>query len=87
MVVIKKKIWPEFFDKIASGKKKFELRLADFELKEGDILELEEWDPKTEKYTGRKMQKKVSFLLNTKNMNFWSREEIEKYGYYVISLK
>jgi len=50
---IKKKIWPKYFELVKSGKKKFEVRLADFRIKEGDILILEEWDPKTEKYTGR----------------------------------
>ena len=30
MVKIKKKIWPEYFKLVKSGKKKFELRLADF---------------------------------------------------------
>lgn len=41
MAIIKKKIWPGYFDDIASGKKKFELRLNDFEIKEGDIMLLE----------------------------------------------
>ena len=29
---IEKKIWPEYFDDVKSGKKKFELRLADFRM-------------------------------------------------------
>lgn len=37
-----KKIWPEYFDKIADGSKTFELRLADWKCKEGDILLLQE---------------------------------------------
>lgn len=32
MVVIKKKIWPEYFELVKSGKKRFELRVADFEI-------------------------------------------------------
>ena len=55
MAVIKKKIWPEFFELVESGKKKFELRLNDFDIEEGDVLVLEEWDPKTKEYTGRKI--------------------------------
>ena len=58
-MIIKKKIWPEYFKLVKSGRKKFELRLADFEIKEGDILVLEEWDPKKKKYTGRRIRKKV----------------------------
>jgi len=57
MATIKKKILPEYFELVKSGKKKFELRLVDFDIKEGDILVLEEWNPKTKKYTGRKIKK------------------------------
>jgi len=42
MKTIKKKIWTEYFELIESGKKRFELRLADFDIKEGDILILQE---------------------------------------------
>lgn len=82
---IEKKIWPEFFEKILSGEKKFELRLADFEVKEGDILVLREWDPATKEYTGRTLEKKVTFVLKTKDVTFWSEEEIDKYGFQIIS--
>ena len=37
---IHKKIWPEYFEAVLSGKKKYELRLDDFEIKEGDTLVL-----------------------------------------------
>lgn len=42
MATIHKKVWSEYFEKIISGKKKLELRLADFEVNEGDTLVLEE---------------------------------------------
>lgn len=32
MAVIKKKCWPEYFEAVVSGKKKYELRLNDFEV-------------------------------------------------------
>ena len=38
MAIIKKKVWPDYFKLIKSSKKKFELRLADFKIKEGDTL-------------------------------------------------
>jgi ASC-1-like (ASCH) protein len=47
MAIIKKKIWPEYFELVDSDKKRFELRLADFDIKEGDTLILEEWNPET----------------------------------------
>lgn len=83
---IKKKTWPELFQKILDGEKKFELRLADFKCEPGDILVLEEWDPKTQRYTGRKLEKKVTYVLKTKDVKFWSKEDIKKYGFQVISL-
>jgi len=46
MAIIKKKIPPDFYDLVNSNKKNFELRLNEFEVKEGDTIILEEWDPK-----------------------------------------
>lgn len=88
MTTIKKKIWPGYFDAITSGKKKFELRLNDFNVDEGDILLLEEWDPKTKEYTGRKVEKKVTFVGKFKiDQLFWPKEEIEEKGIQIISLE
>jgi ASC-1-like (ASCH) protein len=42
---IEKKIWPEYFEKIKSGEKTFELRLADWQCTAGDVLVLKEWNP------------------------------------------
>ncbi len=81
---ITKKVWPEYFQKIADGTKKFDLRLADFECNEGDELVLQEWDPATQKYTGREMTKVVRYVLKTKDAPFWDKEEVDKYGFQVI---
>lgn len=86
-MIIKKKCWPDFFDKIKSGEKKFDARLDDFECREGDVLVLEEWDPETKKYTGRKIEKKITYVAKTKNFKYWSDEEVEKYGYIIMSLE
>jgi len=59
---IKKKTWPDFFQKMIDGNKTCDVRLADFEIKEGDTLILEEYDPKTKTYTGRVLRKKVKNL-------------------------
>ncbi len=87
MSIIKKKIWPEFFEKVRSGEKKFELRLADFEVAQGDTLVLEEYDPNTKKYTGRTLEKKVGYVLKFDLNKFAQKEEIEKKGLYVIQLE
>ena len=59
MKTIEKKVWPEYFEEILLGNKTFELRLNDFDVEEGDILILEEWDPKIKEYTCRKIEKKT----------------------------
>lgn len=87
---IEKKTWPEYFQKILDGKKTYELRLNDFDINEGDILVLREWDPKTKKYTGRIIEKTVGYIGRWKIdelSEFWPREEIESKGIQVISLK
>jgi len=87
MVKIHKKIWPEYFEQIIAGKKSFELRLADFEINKGDILVLEEWDNKKKKYTGRKIEVVVTYVFRTKDQNFWSEEEVEKFGFQIIQFE
>jgi len=84
---IEKKVWPVYFQAILDGKKNYELRLADFECKPGDTLLLKEWNPDTKEYTGRVIEKEVTFVVKTKDCKFWKSEEIEKYGYQVIGLK
>jgi ASC-1-like (ASCH) protein len=86
MKIITKKTWPKIFELVKSGKKKFDLRLADFPVKEGDILILEEWDPKKKEYTGRKLKKKIKYVLKFKLDDFGQKEEIEKKGLNVIQL-
>jgi hypothetical protein len=85
-MIIEKKIWPEYFEKIASGEKTFEVRLNDFETSPGDTLLLREWDRDKKEYTGRSIEKKVTGVMKTNNISFWPVEEIEKYGLQIISL-
>jgi len=84
MATIKKKIWPEYFELVKSGKKRFEVRLADFDIKEGDVLILEEWNPKTRQYTGRKIEKKNEYIIKLNINYFGQKEEIERSGLYLI---
>ncbi len=87
MAVIRKKIWPEYFDAVASGRKKFELRLDDFKIDEGDILVLEEWDPAREAYTGRSIEKRAGYIGHFRTDGlFWPEELIREKGIMIISL-
>ncbi len=87
MTIIKKKILPRYFELIKSGKKTFEIRLGDFEIKEGDILLLREWNPEKKEYTGRELKLEVTYVTNTKQQKHWSKEEIDKYGLWVIGFR
>ena len=86
MATIKKKSWPKNFALIKSGKKGFDLRVADFKVKEGDTLVLQEFDPRKKKYTGRKIGKKVKYVMNFKLNDFGQKKAIEKKGLYIIQL-
>lgn len=86
-MIVRKKIWKEYFDKVGSGKKRFELRLADFEINEGDTLVLEEWDKNKKEYTGRKIETLVTYVLKTKKTAFWPEEKIQKYGWQIIQIE
>jgi len=83
-MIIEKKTTPEFFQKILENIKTFDLRLNDFECKQGDILLLREYNPETKSYTGRKLEKKIKFVLKTKDLKFWTKEEIDKNGFIVL---
>ena len=68
-------------------KKNFELRLNDFEIQEGDSLILEEWDPETKQYTGRALERNVTYVAKFKlDQLFWTEDEIKENGIQIISL-
>lgn len=87
MKIINKKIWPEYFELVNSGKKKFEMRLNDFDIKEGDVLVLEEWNPETKEYTGRKIEKKVGYVLKFKLDDFGQEDKIKEKGIVIIQME
>jgi len=88
-MIIEKKAWPALFEKVKSNKKHFDVRIADFKIKKGDILVLKEWNPKTKKYTGRKLRFKAGFIFKIPDdmKKFYSSTNIKKYGFYIIELK
>ncbi|MEK7082301.1 MAG: DUF3850 domain-containing protein [Patescibacteria group bacterium] len=84
---IRKKIWKEYFDDVASGRKKFELRLADFDANEGDTLILEEWDKDKKEHTGRKIEAAITYVLKTKNVRFCQQEDVDKHGFQILQIE
>jgi len=90
MKKIIKKILPEYFDEVASGRKKFEFRMADFEVEEGDVLVLEEWtsaDPKTREKTGRIIEKTVGYVRKFSPNEFEQQQAILEKGFYIMQLE
>ena len=87
MEEIKKKTWTELFQKILDRKKNSDVRLADFNLEEGDILILEEYNHKTKKYTGRTIKKKIKNLTKLNLADYNNIEEIKKYGHWLIEFE
>ncbi len=87
MATFSKKIASEFFEAILSGKKKYELRLNDFDITEGDTLILVEHDSERNP-TGRTLEKKVTYVGRFKpDELYWSIEEINDKGLQIISLE
>lgn len=56
------KTWPEYYEKVISGEKTFEIRKDDRGFKTGDVLHLREWDQTTGAYTGQETVVKVVYL-------------------------
>jgi hypothetical protein len=86
MAVVHKKTWPEEFALVLEGKKNFDLRVADFAIAEGDVLVLEEWDPMSESYTGRSIEKKVGFVKKFNLDEYGQAAEVAAKGFFVIEL-
>jgi hypothetical protein len=64
------KTWPSFFEAIARGEKRHEVRAADRDFAVGDTLKLLEWDPEPlnpgthykREYTGRRIDVRVTYV-------------------------
>lgn len=57
------KTWPVFFADVEVGAKKFEIRRNDRGFQVGDTLILEEYDPKTKRYSGNKLHVRVTYTI------------------------
>ena len=64
-VVHELKCWPQFFEAIAAGRKRHDLRRAyDRHFRVGDRLRLREFDPRTQVYTGREQIVEVTYITS-----------------------
>lgn len=64
------KTWPEYFQAVVSGVKTFEVRKNDRQFSPGDVLVLQEYDPRVlnkdsgTSYTGRICEVEVCYFLD-----------------------
>ena len=88
MATITKKVQQKYFEAVLDGRKRFEVRLADFKCQPGDTLVLLEQQDGSNRLTGRKLNTEVLFNFNTKDMEkYHSREELEKHGLVVLAIR
>jgi ASC-1-like (ASCH) protein len=76
------KTWPEYFRAVKSGRKSFEVRKHDRDFRVGDIMILDYFNPKTNKYNRRipSITKRITYILKGPAFG------IEK-GYCVLQLQ
>jgi len=83
---VEKKVQKEYFDAIIDGRKRFEVRLADFDCEPGDILVLKEQE--NDELTGREIECEVLYEFNTKDIErFYKKEDIEKHGLAILAIR
>ena len=88
MAIINKKVQQEYFEAVADGRKRFEVRLADFDCQPGDTLVLQEQKQDTADLTGREIECEVLYNFDTKDIvKFYTKEELEKHGLMVLAIR
>ncbi|WP_337045318.1 DUF3850 domain-containing protein [Emticicia sp. 17c] len=60
----KLKTWPEYFQKVWTGEKTFEVRLNDRNFQIGDKLWLQEYDNQKHEFTGKYIKTTVTYVLD-----------------------
>lgn len=87
MKTVVKKIDTQWFDAIQAGVKNYELRLADFDVTEKDLLRLEEWvgEGNDRHPTGRVIEKILTHVRKV-DLDSWIKKQPEliKKGFYVL---
>lgn len=58
------KILPEYFNPVLDGSKTFEIRKNDRNYTVGDMVNLHEYSTSTKSYTGRVVQRKISYITD-----------------------
>ena len=64
----KLKCWPESFQALFTGAKTFELRWNDRNFKVDDTLQIREYDPESDTFTGRSTKRVITYILPLNTM-------------------
>lgn len=79
LAIIYKKIWPDMFEHDKNMIADF--RCADFEVKVGDQICYQDWNPEIKENKGREYTLTVKGLLKYNSpTRYWSKEELENKG-------
>lgn len=79
------KTWPEHFQAIHSGNKKFELRKADRDFHVNDFIVLQEYFPEQKTYGGRNLIVQITYIFdNISNSEDWGIDGLRP-GYCILS--
>ena len=62
------KCWPEYFGPLMEGFKTFEIRKNDRDYLLGDTLNLLEWIPESEQFTGRNVSFLVTYIMDSEEL-------------------
>ena len=60
----KLKTWPSFFKDFLDKGKSFDIRRNDRDYQVGDTVVLQEYDPIEEEYTGRTLNRKITYITD-----------------------
>ncbi len=79
------RVIPPYFDDMANGNKPFEIRLGTFnKATTGDTLVIKEWTGK--EYTGREITKRVTSMVRTHDLKFWTKAVKNAHGFVIMGL-
>ena len=75
------KIWPEYFEAKIKGVKPWEYRLNDRNFQVGDRLDLKEYDPIKNEYTGRSIIVNVEYIYQVDDSMVIMSDDSGKYNF------
>lgn len=81
------KCWPEFFQAILEGRKTHDLRRADDRtFRVHDLIQLREFDPRTERYSGRNQMAEITYITSADVPCALSGQALDP-AYCILSIK